>query len=318
VGTDIGIISHPPSKASAGIETTYKSQDLEGIVDLFFYRRVGFHLARFFARLNFTPTAVSLIGGVFGIIAGHLYFYRVLVLNLAGMFLHVVANIFDNADGQLARMTDRRSRFGRVIDSVVDHLIWVGIYVHLALRCALNGSLLEVGLLAAAAGLSHGLQGAAADYHRNGYLYFVKGRSRSALDSSHRLRIEFQRVRWTEEPWRKILLALYLNFTWQQELLAPGLQRLRQATEHLFPAETPSWLRNRYRDFAQPVLRWWRLLMTNTRMLLLFSLLLAGHLIWFFWIELSVFNFLLVWLLWQQENASRLLLQLVVARTKPV
>ena len=318
MGTDVSIISEPPSKAAAGIETTYKSRELEGIVDLWFYRPVGFYLAKFFAWLNFTPTAVSLIGGVFGIVAGRLYFYRVLALNLAGMFLHVVANIFDNADGQLARLTNQKSQSGRVIDSLVDHVIWVGIYVHLALRCALSGSLLEVGLLAAAAGLSHGLQGAAADYHRNGYLYFVKGSSRSAFDLSHHLRIEFQSLRWTEGPWRKFLLALYMNFTLQQELFAPGLRRLRLVTDHLFPDQIPSWLRDRYRDLAQPVLRWWTLLMTNTRMLLLFTLLFVGRPVWYFWIELSAFNFLLICLLWQQENASRLLLQLVGARAKPL
>jgi hypothetical protein len=318
VGTDASIISEPPLKAAAGVEATYKSRELEGIFDLWFYRRVGFQVAKFFARLNFTPTAVSLIGGVFGIVAGHLYFYRVLAVNMAGMFLHVVANIFDNADGQLARLTNQKTRTGRVIDSLVDHVIWIGIYVHLALRCALNASLLNVGLLALAAGLSHGLQGAAADYHRNAYLYFGKGSSASAFDLSHNLRIEFQRLRWTEEPWRKFMLALYINFTSQQEFLAPGLRRLRLAVDRLFPNEFPSWLPVRYCDLARPELRWWTLLMTNTRMLLLFSLLFVGQPIWYFWIELSVFNLLLVYLLWQQENASRLLLQSVAAQTQPL
>lgn len=316
MGTDASIISEPPSKAAAGIETTYKSRELEGIVDIWFYRRVGFYFAKFFARLNLTPTAVSLIGGVFGIIAGHFYFYRVLALNLAGMLLHVVANIFDNADGQLARMTNQGSRFGRVIDSLVDHVIWVGIYLHLGMRCWFNGSPLAVGLLAAAAGLSHGLQGAAADYHRNGYLYFVKGRSRTTLDSSRHLRLDFQRLRWRDQPWRKFLLVIYLNFTLQQEFCAPGLHHLGQAADRLFVGEIPAWLRDRYRELAQPALRWWRLLMTNTRMLLLFSLLVVGRPIWYFWLELSVFNLLLVYLLWDQENASRSLLQLVEARTK--
>src|SRR5262249_10528890 len=154
----------------------YKARDVEGILDLYFYRRVGFHLARFFAWLKMTPTMVTLIGGVFGIAAGHLYFYQSLGLNVVGMFLHVFANTFDNADGQLARLLNQRSRNGRVIDSVVDHLIFLSIYVHLTLRCLVHGASPAICLLALAAGLSHALQGAAADYYRNGYLYFVKGR----------------------------------------------------------------------------------------------------------------------------------------------
>jgi hypothetical protein len=54
--------------------------------------------------------------------------------------------------------------------------------------------------------------------------------------------------------------------------------------------------------------------MTNTRMLLLFLLLLIGRPIWYFWFELSLFNFVLLYLLWQQENALRSLVQLVSAR----
>jgi phosphatidylglycerophosphate synthase len=304
--------------ASSTVEKTYKAAELEGWIDIHFYRKLGFQLAKFFARLRMTPAAVSVLGCVCGVIAGHLYYYRDLNLNIAGMLLHTAANAFDNADGQLARLTDQKSRMGRVIDSLADHLVWLSIYVHLALRYFLAGAPLSIGLLALAAGLSHALQGAAADYHRNSYLYFVRGRSRADLDSSLDLRMKFRRLRWRDEPWHKFLLALYLNFTSQQEILAPGLQRLHQAIERAFPEEIPLWLQKRYREVAQPMLGWWRLLMTNTRMLLLFTLLFIGRPIWYFWLELSLFNFLLVYLLLQQEKTSSRLLQLVTARPEVV
>jgi len=299
------------SDALSSIEKTYKAPELEGWIDIRFYRKIGFHLARFFARLRMTPAAVTAVGCVCGVIAGHLYYYRDLNLNILGMLLHVVANAFDNADGQLARLTNRQSRMGRVIDSLADHLIWLSIYFNLALRYVVAGSSITVGLLALAAGLSHACQGAAADYYRNGYLYFVRGRSRADLDSSLDLRMEFRDLRWRDQSWHKFLLALYLNFTSQQELLAPGLQRLHKAIERAFPEEIPLWLQKRYRDIAQPMLRWWGLLMTNTRMLFLFLLLFIGQPIWYFWLELTLFNFLLVYLLLYQERASQSLLQLV-------
>ena len=118
------------------IEATYKAREVEGVLDLYFYRPIGFRLAAFFAQLKMTPASVSLLGGVCGVIAGHLYFYRDLGINIAGMVLHVCANALDNADGQLARLTQTESRKGRIIDSVADHLVFVSIYVHLALRCA--------------------------------------------------------------------------------------------------------------------------------------------------------------------------------------
>src|SRR5450830_615673 len=89
------------------VEATYKAREVEGVVDLYFYRPIGFRLAECFAQLKMTPVAVTLLAGVCGVIAGHLYFYRDLGVNVVGMVLHVCANALDNADGQLARLTHR-------------------------------------------------------------------------------------------------------------------------------------------------------------------------------------------------------------------
>ena len=91
----------------SGLEATYKAREVEGVFDLYFYRPIGFWLARFFARLRMTPAGVSLLAGIFGVIAGHLYYYRNLSINVAGMMLHVCANTLDNADGQRSRLTHR-------------------------------------------------------------------------------------------------------------------------------------------------------------------------------------------------------------------
>src|SRR5215470_10428351 len=157
------------------VEGTYKTRDVEGVLDLYFYRPIGFWLAKFFARLKMTPAGVSLLAGVFGVIAGHFYYYRDLGINAAGMVLHVCANTLDNADGQLARLTHQESREGRIIDSVADHLGFASVYIHLALRYTLAGASPAIWLLALGAAISHALQGAAADYYRTAFLYFADG-----------------------------------------------------------------------------------------------------------------------------------------------
>jgi CDP-alcohol phosphatidyltransferase len=288
------------------LEATYKTRDVEGILDLYFYRKLAFKLATFFARLKIRPTAVTVFGGFLGILAGHLYLYPDLSTNIAGMVLHVCANTLDNADGQLARLLNQKSRFGRVIDSLFDHLIFLSIYVHLTLRCLVAGASPAVCLLALAAGISHALQSAAADYYRNGYLYFVKGRAGADWDSSDALRDEYRQLSWSAEPWNKFLLASYLNFTRQQEWLSPALKRLRDMTVRAFPGEMPTSLRQHYRETAHSMLRWWGLLMTNTRMLFLFLFLIIDRPTWFFWLELSVFNLLLGYLILRQEKMSLL------------
>ena len=295
----------------SGLEATYKAREVEGVFDLYFYRPIGFWLAQFFARLKMTPAAVSLLAGIFGVVAGHLYYYRDLSINVAGMMLHVCANTFDNADGQLARLTHRESREGRIIDSIADHLVFVSVYVHLTLRYLFEGSSPAICLLALAAGVSHALQGAAADYYRSTYLYFVTAGVRKDVDSSSELRSDFRRLTWRQAPWQKLLLALYLNFTRQQEMLAPCLKTLRNVVGQLFHRGIPDWLRTRYRNLARPMLKWWGLLMTNIRMLVLFALLFISQPVYYFWFELIPLNCLFIYLLFRQDSMAKSLLKVV-------
>ncbi len=297
------------------VEATYKVREAEGVLDLYFYRKVGFRLAQFFARLEMSPVSVTLLGGVFGLLAGHLYYYRDLRFTCAGMALHVLANALDNADGQLARMTGKVSPEGRIIDGIVDHVIFANIYLHLTLRCLAQGASPAIWFLVAAAALSHAVQAGAADYFRNAFLYFVYGRAQ--LDSSAGLQLDYQTVDWRRQPWKKLMLALSLVFTRQQETLTPGVNQLRSTVDRQYGRGLPIGLKMHYRECAIPMFRWWGFLMTNTRMILLFFLLLIDRPIWFFWIELTAFNLLLIWLLVRQTGMSRSLLQMA-AEPAPV
>ena len=310
MGTNLGIVSESPPATRLGIAATYKSRELEGIVDLLFYRKVGFRVAQFFARLKFTPTTVTLIGGVFGVIAGHLYFYRALFLNLIGFAFHIVANIFDNADGQLARLTHQQSRIGRIIDPIVDHVIWLSIYVHLAFRLQLHGFSGTIWVVAIVAGLSHGAQAAAADYWRHAYLYFGKGRGE--LDCASKIQQEVHRAR----GWLRVLLGLHLNVTREQEFLLPGIKHLHERIDRARPNSTPDWFRSRYASLVRPTFKLWGLLMTNSRMLLLFVLFLIRQPAWFFWAEITAGNLLLLLLILQEQRISESIIELLTSQTE--
>jgi len=277
---------------------------VEGLLDLYFYRPIGLLLADFFKQLKMTPAAVTSLGGICGVVAGHLYYYRDLRINIVGMVLHVCANALDNADGQLARLTHKETRKGRVIDSVADHLVFASIYVHLTLRCFFEDPSPAIWLLALVAAISHALQGAAADYYRSTYLYFVANGRRIRIDSSSSVRLDYRRCNCRQGAWEKLLLALYLNFTRQQEVLAPHLKKLRETVSELFQGQLPAWLQARYRNLAGPMLKWWGLLMTNTRMLVLFALLIIGQPVYFFWFELVPLNLLFVYLIFREERMA--------------
>jgi hypothetical protein len=184
----------------------------------------------------------------------------------------------------------------------------------LALRCSLEGASPLVWLLAVTAGISHGLQGAAADYYRTTYLYFGKGGLPVDLDSSTILRSSYRKLRWRDQPWTKFLLALYLNFTRQQEMLSPQLTRLREVSYRSFPHQIPGSFSTRYRISARPMFKLWGLLMTNARMLVLFIFLFLGQPIWYFWVEVTILNMLLAYLIHRQEMMSQSLMEFATTR----
>lgn len=293
------------------VEATYKTREVEGFADVYFYRKIGFWLAQFFAERNIRPATVTLIGGLFGILAGHLYFYRSLAINLLGLVLQIVANAFDNADGQLARLTNQQSKSGRILDSVIDHIVWFSIYLHLTLRYVAGGGSGWIWLLALAAGMSHAIQSVVADYCRIAYLYFSKGKSKTNFDSTSDLQNDYRELSWRGRFVDKILLAVYTRATRQQEQLLPELARLHERVERDFPQEMPAWLQAHYRTAAQPVMKWCGWLMTNTRMLLLFVFFVLAEPTWFFWTELTLFNCLLAYVIFQQHEISESMLQLI-------
>lgn len=301
----------PDQAVRTDIEATYKSREIEGFLDLHFYRKVGFQLARFFAWARFTPNGVTLLGTAIGIGAGHLYFYRDLPANVVGMCLHVFANAMDNADGQLARLTNRQSPSGRVLDGIGDNLVYMSIYVHLCLRAMAEGGSPGVWAIALLAGLSHRWQSAAAEFYRDAYLRFAVGKIRS-LELSADLR-QYEAVKWSGHRWEKLLLKLHLGYVTEQQMLCPSLVRLEARARRTFASGLPQAFRDLYRQRNRTLLHFFFLLRTNTRMLLLFLLLFVGQPVWYFTVELLALNLLLVVLAFRQNAICRGLEPLVTA-----
>ena len=72
------------------------------------------------------------------------------------------------------------------------------------------------------------------DYFRYGYLQFVLGKRSADANASETVRGAYEAVSWRQFV-KKLGLRNYLNYTRQQEALAPNLLRLRLATREAFP-----------------------------------------------------------------------------------
>src|SRR5213083_170572 len=139
-----------------------KGRAVEEWVDLHFFRPIGIRIARALQPTGISADQVTLWSLAIGLVAGHLFAYGDRWTNLIGFGLFIVSDIFDSADGQLARLRGTSTRFGRLLDGISDNLRFVNLYVHLAIRLMLAGWHWYGLLLAALAGLSHALQSMAA------------------------------------------------------------------------------------------------------------------------------------------------------------
>ena len=90
----------------------YKAYEIEELVDIYFFRRLGYLVAHAARLSRLTPNAVSIVAALVGMAGGVLLYWPRLAL--AGFGLLILHGIVDSADGQLLGLppTPRPGRRG--------------------------------------------------------------------------------------------------------------------------------------------------------------------------------------------------------------
>lgn len=289
------------------LAATFKSADTEEWLDIHFTRPIGWLWARFFERLGVHPNVVTIFSILLGIAAGVLFYFDDLWLNLGGVLLLMWANFYDSADGQLARMTGKKTRWGRILDGFAGDVWFFCIYAAICLR--LQGEWgIWIWLLCAFAGfVCHGKQCALADYYRNIHLYFLKGEAGSELDNAEKLRREFRALSWKTDGAWKLFLYFYGNYTRGQEQLTPAFQRFKTAIDAHFGQTLPQAMRDDFRAGSLPLMKYANMLTFNTRAIVLYLSVLAGQ-PWIYPVfEITVMNLLFFHMRGRHERLCRTL-----------
>ena len=250
---------------------TLKSAETEDWLDFHVIRPFCFQLARFFAKFDINPNTITIWSMFIG--AGSAYFFAQgcyhyggvegLLYNLFGIFLLMWADFFDCTDGQLARMTGKKSQLGRILDGAAGFVWFIPIYLALVYRFYYHHSL-EFGWLgiddterniwiatAVAFVLSLisgfdgiGAQQRMADYYIQIHLHFLKGKKGSELDNSAQ-----QQKIYDETPWEgnflwKTFLRSYVDYTKKQEARTPQFQRLMKVIAERYGDDIPEQVRS--------------------------------------------------------------------------
>ena len=292
---------------------TLKSSDTEDWLDLHFVRPFCYYWALLFARLDIHPNTVTILSMFIG--AGSAIFFGCasffyngmegLMFNIIAVLMLCLADIFDCTDGQLARMTGKKSKLGRILDGLAGFTWFIPIYHAMIYRFYLHHELefqwlgiedtpenaLIVTGIAYILGLIAGFMGTGgqqrlADYYIQVHLFFLKGEKGSELDNSKRQQEIYDQMDETTPAYERYFQKTYIDYTKKQEASTPQFQRLLAKLRSKYGSldAIPQEFREEFRQYSLPVIKWNGLLTFNFRSFWLFLFcLLDVPVMYFVW-----------------------------------
>ena len=166
---------------TANRERPRRARELQDWLNHHIYHPLAWQLARLLAPTPVTPNMVSVLGGMFVVAAGVVYWRGPgwgLVwpwAPLLGMALHMTWHVVDGADGDLARLTGRSSPLGELVDGICDYASHVVLYVMLVVVLAPRLGWGWAWFWALLAGASHVAQANFVEVQRRFYQYWTYG-----------------------------------------------------------------------------------------------------------------------------------------------
>jgi len=284
-----------PGHSSLERALAFKAYEIEELADIYFFRPFGALIAHASRRVGMSPTTLTVFGDIVGVVAGSLLYSP--ALGMVAFALLIAHGVIDSADGQLARLTNRTSELGRILDGVGGYATHLAAYLAIAIGAVARGASPAVFLWAAVAGICNIVHAQMYDYHRTVYATVVlRGIPPEVHDSQ-------------AAGWLGRIARAY-------QMLQRRLIGLHGAVEDALRRESHGGTvsaddRQLYRTtFYWPV-RGWNLLGDNTRFYAIGVLAWLNRLDWFFLFILGPMNVALVGLwLWQARADRRFLMSL--------
>lgn len=281
------------------IASTLKSNDTEEWLDTIWTRPIGYQWARFFNVLNIHPNTVTILSMVIGVASAFFFVHgswrtenmEGLLYNVIGMLLLAWANFYDSADGQLARMTGKKTQLGRILDGAAGDVWFVALYHALTIRFYFHhdlefqwlgiednehntifATLVFYACVWFSGIICHARQCGLSDYYRQIHLFFLKGKEGSELDNSAQQRQIYKTTLWKGNVIYKLFLLTYINYTRGQEKQTPNFQQLWRKLQEKYGSveKIPQSFRDEFRRLSLPMMKWANILTFNTRAIALY------------------------------------------------
>ena len=274
---------HNDKQKRMNIQASIKSSDTEEWLDTVFTRPIGFMWTKFFDRFDIHPNVVTVLSIILGVASAFFFVndadtLKGFLLNLVGVLLLMWANFYDSCDGQLARITGKKTRLGRILDGAAGDLWFIAIYIALIIRLYdqnipftnVKWGMWAFVMMAITGLICHARQCGLSDYYRNIHLFFLKGKEGSELDNFEQQLAKLKSMTWKDDPLGKFFQYFYVNYTHSQEQQTPNFQALLKTLKKEYGGNIPQSFRDKFRLKSLPMMKWANILTFNTRAIALY------------------------------------------------
>jgi hypothetical protein len=281
------------------LKLSFKSEDTEEWLDVHFTRPIGLVFALLWNKLDIHPNVITIVSIFLGVGAGWMFHYTDLLHNIYGVLLLMFANFCDSTDGQMARITGKKTLVGRVLDGFSGDLWFTSIYIGIIVRLW-NQNIPGTGVqwsiwafvLCAIAGIGlHAKQSSLADYYRQIHLFFLLGKEGSELDNYKQQRATYEAL-----PKSSILSRVfyynYANYCKSQEQRTPCFQQFFARWKQQ-PSED---VRQQLLAGSRPLMKYTNLLTFNTRAITIYVTCLLDCPWVYPLVEITVFQFMYIYM----------------------
>ncbi len=199
-----------------------KKIDVEEIPDILFFRPLAFLLVKLVYKTGVTPNQLTFIAILFALAGGYIFAQGGKENFFIGGIFFAMYNIFDCADGQLARLKKNGSSLGRIIDGFADYIAGIALYLAIGFGFANNSpdsqTMWIFTLIAAGSNILHAI---AVDYYRNRYLDYALDRDGTLQEDLQHHYEEYEKISKQKGFYfQKFLYKIYFGYSKIQLLFA--------------------------------------------------------------------------------------------------
>ena len=281
------------------LKLSFKSEDTEEWLDVHFTRPIGLAFALLWNKFDIHPNVITILSIFLGLGAGWMFHYTDLWSNVCGVLLLMFANFCDSTDGQMARLTGKKTLIGRMLDGFSGDVWFFAIYLGIVVRLwPQNIPFTDIQwgvwgfLLCALAGFGfHSRQSSLADYYRQIHLFFLLGKEGSELDNYQQQRQIYENLPKGDLLARTFYYN-YANYCKSQEQRTPHFQRFFSQWKQQ-PSET---VRQQLLAGSRPLMKYTNLLTFNARAITIYVTCLLDCPWVYPLVELTVFQAMYVYM----------------------